>query len=41
MKNNSPFLEDFKKAMYSNFNIEEFEEFMEKMVVKHKLVRNK
>lgn len=35
-----PFLEDFKKAMYSHFTPEEFEDFWSKMVAKHGLEGN-
>ncbi|CAH9095465.1 unnamed protein product [Cuscuta epithymum] len=32
---NSPFLDDFKKAMYSNFTPEEFEDFWQQIIVEH------
>ncbi|CAH9068909.1 unnamed protein product [Cuscuta epithymum] len=31
----SPFLEDFKQAMYTNFTPEEFEDFWQKIIVEH------
>ncbi|KAJ1392531.1 Zinc finger, PMZ-type [Sesbania bispinosa] len=38
---NSNFLDDFKKAMYSNFTPNQFEEFWEEMVSKHGLQGNR
>ncbi|KAJ1428337.1 MULE transposase domain [Sesbania bispinosa] len=38
---NPKFLDDFKKAMYSNFTSNQFEEFWEEMVSKHGLQRNR
>ncbi|KAJ1438268.1 Zinc finger, PMZ-type [Sesbania bispinosa] len=37
---NAKFLDDFKKAMYSNFTAEQFEEFWHEMVSKHSLQNN-
>ncbi|KAJ1408955.1 Zinc finger, PMZ-type [Sesbania bispinosa] len=37
---NANFLDDFKKAMYSNFTAEQFEEFWHEIVSKHSLQNN-